>query len=65
MWLIAVATVGRHSQGAFWHEIFVTAIKRVNHGLIKGRREANIKDMGGSETAQQPDKLSHERGGIG
>ena len=27
MWLIAVATVGRHSQGAFWHEIFVTAIK--------------------------------------
>jgi len=33
MWLIAVATVGRHSQGAFWHEIFVTAIKRVNHGL--------------------------------
>ena len=33
MWLIAVATVGRHSQGAFWHKIFVTAIKRVNHGL--------------------------------
>ena len=33
--------------------------------IIKGRREANIKDMGGSETAQQPDKLSHERGGIG
>ncbi|WP_373152919.1 hypothetical protein [Bacteroides xylanisolvens] len=27
MWLIAVATVGRHNQGAFWHEIFVTAIK--------------------------------------
>ena len=27
MWLIAVATVGRHSKGAFWHEIFVTAIK--------------------------------------
>ena len=27
MWLIAVATVGRHSQGAFWHKIFVTAIK--------------------------------------
>ena len=33
MWLIAVATDGRHSQGAFWHEIFVTAIKRVNHEL--------------------------------
>ena len=30
MWLIAVATVGRHSQGAFWHEIFVTAIKGEN-----------------------------------
>jgi len=27
MWLFAVATVGRHSQGAFWLEIFVTAIK--------------------------------------
>ena len=27
MWLIAVATVCRHCQGAFWHEIFVTAIK--------------------------------------
>ena len=27
MWLFAVATVGRHSQGAFWQEIFVTAIK--------------------------------------
>ena len=64
MWLIAVATVGRHSQGAFWHEIFVTAIKG-KPWIIKGRREANIKDMGGSETAQQPDKLSHERGGIG
>jgi len=27
MWLFAVATVGRHSQGAFWQEIFVTAIR--------------------------------------
>jgi hypothetical protein len=27
--------------------------------------EANIKDMGGSETAQQPDKQLNERGGIG
>ena len=64
MWLIAVATVGHHRKGAFWHEIFVTAIKG-KPWIIKGRREANIKDMGGSETAQQPDKLSHERGGIG
>ena len=64
MWLIAVATVGRHSQGAFWHEIFVTAIKG-KPWIIKGRREANIKDMGGSETAQQPDKQINERGGIG
>ena len=27
MWFLAVATVGRHSQGAFWQEIFVTAIR--------------------------------------
>ena len=64
MWLIAVATDGRHSQGAFWNEIFVTDIKGKTW-IIKGRREANIKDMGGSETAQQPDKQLNERSGIG
>ena len=32
---------------------------------IKGIQEVNIKDMGGSETAQQPDKQLNERGGIG
>jgi hypothetical protein len=41
MWLIAVATVGRHSQGAFWDEIFVTDIKGKTW-IIKGRQEANI-----------------------
>ena len=33
--------------------------------IIKREREADIKGMGGSETAQQPDKLPHERDGIG
>ena len=32
---------------------------------IKGIQEVNIKDMGGSETAQLPDKQLNERGGIG
>ena len=32
---------------------------------IKGIQEVNIKDMGGSETAQQPDKQLNKRGGIG
>ena len=33
--------------------------------IIKREREANIRGMGGSETAQQPDKLLDERDGIG
>ena len=64
MWLFAVATVGRHCQGAFWQEIFVTDIKGKTW-IIKGIQEANIKDMGGSETAQQPDKQLYEWDGIG
>ena len=64
MWLIAVATVGRHSPGAFWHEIFVTAIKGRNMDY-KRKTRSEYKSMGGSETAQQPDKQLNERDGIG
>ncbi len=64
MWFLAVATVGRHSQGTFWQEIFATNT-RGNTTIIKREREADIKGMGGSEAAQQPDKQSYERDVIG